>query len=66
MKGGGTAKGIIDMVREFECEVVGIGVVIETLEPSKKLVDDYVSLLTLNIVNTEEKLIDVKPSKGWM
>lgn len=54
------------MVREFECEVVGIGVVIETLEPSKKLVDDYVSLLTLNIVNTEEKLIDVKPSKGWM
>ncbi|HHV30172.1 pur operon repressor [Acetivibrio mesophilus] len=66
MKGGGTAKGIIDMVREFESEVVGIGVVIETLEPSKKLVDDYVSLLTLNIVNTEDKIIDLKPSKEWI
>jgi len=55
MKGGGTAKGIIDMAKEFECEVVGIGVFIETLEPAKKLVDDYVSLITLNIVNTEEK-----------
>jgi len=66
MKGGGTAKGIIDMAKEFECEVVGIGVFIETLEPAKKLVDDYVSLITLNIVNTEEKLIDVKPSKEWL
>lgn len=66
MKGGGTAKGIIDMAKEFKCEVVGIGVFIETLEPAKKLVDDYVSLITLNIVNTEEKLIDVKPSKEWL
>jgi len=41
-------------------------VFIETLEPAKKLVDDYVSLITLNIVNTEEKLIDVKPSKEWL
>lgn len=65
MKGGGTAKGIIDLAREFECEVVGIGVVIETSEPSKKLVDDYISLLTLNIVNVEEKLIDVKLSEEW-
>lgn len=66
MRGGGTARGIIDLAREFECEVAGIGVVIETLEPSKKLVEDYVSLLALNIVNEEEKLIDVKLGKGWV
>lgn len=66
MKGGGTARGIIELAREFECEVAGIGVVIETLEPSKKLVEDYVSLLTLNIVNEEERIIDVKPGKDWI
>lgn len=65
MKGGGTAKGIVDLAKEFECEVAGIGVVIETFEPSRKLVDDYISLLTLNIVNEEEKHIDVRPSKDW-
>ncbi len=62
MKGGGTAKGIIELVREFDCEVVGIGVLIETSEPSKKLVEDYYSLLTLNSVNEGEGKIDIVPS----
>jgi purine operon repressor len=62
MKGGGTAKGIIELVREFECEVAGIGVLIETAEPTKKLVDDYFSLLTLKSVNEEDGIIDIIPS----
>lgn len=37
MKGGGTAKGIIELAKEFECEVAGIGVLIETVEPLKNL-----------------------------
>ena len=63
MKGGGTAKGIIELAKEFECEVVGIGVLIETVEPSKKLVENYMSLLTLNVVDDEGKFIDIKPSE---
>ncbi|MCX7922235.1 MAG: pur operon repressor [Clostridia bacterium] len=62
MKGGGTAKGIIELAKEFECEVVGIGVLIETAEPVKKLVDNYLSLLTLNNAIEDESIIDIKPS----
>ncbi len=51
MKGGGTAKGILDLAREFDCEVVGTGVLVQTEEPRKKLVNDCFSLLTLHEVN---------------
>lgn len=66
MKGGGTAKGIVNLAKEFECEVVGIGVFIETVEPKRKLVEEYMSLITLNSVNEESKTIDIKPSKEWI
>ncbi len=62
MKGGGTAKGIIELAKEFECKVVGIGVMIVTEEPKKKLVDDYFSLLTLKSVNEITGAINIKPS----
>jgi purine operon repressor len=62
MKGGGTAKGIIDLAKEFECEVGGIGILIETTEPSKKLVDNYFSLLTLDNVDSNNGTIDIRPS----
>lgn len=48
MKGGGTAKGLVDLVKEFDSNVKGIGVLIETIEPQVKMVDDYFSLLTLD------------------
>lgn len=60
MRGGGTAKGIIELAREFECEVAGIGVLIETLEPVKKLVDEYFALLTLKEVDDQNGIIDIK------
>lgn len=62
MKGGGTAKGIIELAKEFECEVPGIGVLIKTAAPEKKLVDDYFSLLTLESVNEESGIISISPS----
>ncbi len=62
MKGGGTAKGISDLAREFECEVVGTGVLVETFEPQVKLVDNYISLLTLYEVDASRDFIDIKPS----
>jgi purine operon repressor len=56
MKGGGTAKGILELAREFECTVEGIGVLIQTAEPSRKLVDNCFSILTLNGVDEENEL----------
>lgn len=62
MKGGGTCKGMADMMREFNAEVVGTAVVIETKEPEKKLVDNYLSLLVLNKINEKEGLIEIVPN----
>lgn len=64
MKGGGTAKGIMELAKEFECELVGTGVLVETAEPKKKLVDNYISLLTLYGVDGDNMTIDIRPSKG--
>ncbi len=47
MKGGGTARGIINLMKEFNAKVLGIGVVVATKQPEIKLVDDYFSLIDL-------------------
>lgn len=62
MKGGGTAKGIAELAREFDCTIAGCGVLIETREPARKLVDNYYSLLTLNSVDEENCTIDIIPN----
>ena len=62
MKGGGTCKGMEDMMREFNANVVGTAVVIETREPEKKLVDNYTSLLILNNINLKEGIIEIVPN----
>lgn len=62
MKAGGTAKGMIDLMSEFNTEVVGIGVFVATRDPINKLVDDFYSLLTLNSVDTQTGDIDIIPN----
>ena len=48
MKGGGTLRGMVDMMAEFQAEVVGVGVMIATAEPAQKRVEGVASLLTLH------------------
>ena len=62
MKGGGTALGIKDLLKEFDSELVGIGVLVDSKEAKKKLIDEYVSIVELNSVN-ESSIVDVTPSK---
>ncbi|WML36327.1 pur operon repressor [Clostridium sp. OS1-26] len=45
MKAGGTASGIIDLLKEFDSELLGIGVLIDNVETPKKLIQDYVSIV---------------------
>jgi purine operon repressor len=46
LRGGGTARGVHDLMREFGAEVVGIGVLIETEHPRDKMLDRYLALIT--------------------
>jgi purine operon repressor len=59
MKAGGTAKGIMDLLQEFRSEVVGIGVLMDTTEPTVKLVQDYVSIARLLRVDESERKVEV-------
>jgi purine operon repressor len=45
LRGGGTARGVLDLVREFRAELVGIGVLIETAVPREKMAERYLSLI---------------------
>lgn len=64
MRGGGTAKGMQELLKEFAIENVGVGVVIATSEPRTKLVDDYFSLMELISIDQDENIIKILPS-GW-
>lgn len=62
MKAGGTANGIIDLMKEFECRVVGIGVLVESSSLNKKLVENYISIMKLESVDEESGQIHIVPS----
>lgn len=62
MKAGGTARGLVDLMGEFQAQVVGVGVLIETAEPKEKLVADYVSLVVLDAIHPAAQRIIVRPS----
>ncbi|MDO4546542.1 MAG: pur operon repressor [Clostridia bacterium] len=47
MKGGGTLKGMAEMMSEFQAEVVGVGVMIATKEPVVKRISGAKTLMTL-------------------
>lgn len=64
MKAGGTAKGIMDLVTEFEAHIVGVAVVLATKTPQEKLIDDYYTLVEFDGVDHQEKCIRIKPSES--
>ncbi len=61
----GTLRGMHDLMKEFDVEVIGTGVVIATAEPRKKRVDGVTALMVLSQVNREEGSAVVKPS-DWV
>ncbi len=62
MRAGGSAKGIVDMMKEFDVEIVGTGVVIASKEPVQKKVSEYFSLVYLGSVDEANKKIEVEPN----
>ena len=50
-------------MKEFGVSVEGIGVLVATKTPERKLVDKYYSLLTLFSVDDYQGIIDIRPTK---
>jgi len=62
LRGGGTARGVYDLMREFRADVVGIGVLIETPSPRERMIDRYISLIHFQGVG-EQGEIQITPSR---
>jgi purine operon repressor len=63
LRGGGTARGVYDLMRECRAEVVGVGVLIEATQPEEKLVDQYVSVLAFDGVDDVHGTVRIEPSR---
>ncbi|MGI1806937.1 pur operon repressor [Exiguobacterium sp. TDN 0502] len=60
MKAGGTIRGMMSLLSEFEAKVAGVGVLIEAEGAEKKMVNEYVSLMKLADVDVDLGQIQVK------
>ncbi|OKP96165.1 pur operon repressor [Paenibacillus sp. P46E] len=63
MKAGGTVRGMVDLLGEFNAEVAGVGVLVESgaVETEERLLHDYVSLVKLSEVDSKERRISAHP-----
>ncbi|MGG4490361.1 pur operon repressor [Metabacillus idriensis] len=59
MKAGGTINGMVSMLEEFNANLAGIGVLVESEGVEERLVDEYISVVKLTDVNVKDKQIDV-------
>ena len=65
MRAGGTARGMVDMMREFAVTVVGVCVMISTQEPAKKRLDGVRSLLVIENTDENTSSVNIHPS-SWL
>ena len=63
MKGGGTAKGIVDLLGEFDSELIGIGILIDNIGSEKKLVTDYTAIVDFLGVNDDGEISMIPSEK---
>ena len=62
IRGGGSTKGLVDILSEFDVEVVGVGIAIANVLPEKKKIKDYTAIIYLGEVNEEEQTIEAFPN----
>ena len=65
MRAGGTARGMVDMMREFAVTVVGVCVMAATAEPQKKRIDNVKSLLVIEETDENTNQPHVRPA-SWL
>ena len=59
MRGGGSVKGISEILSEVDIQVAGIGVAIANIEPRVKKVKDYFPIVYLGTVDEDRKTVEV-------
>ena len=64
MRGGGSLKGITDILGEFDVETVGIGVAIESRLPERKKVSNYISVLIIDDIDEENHEIFLRANES--
>lgn len=62
MKGGGTARGLMELLHEFNADIAGVGVIMSTGGPEEKMVKDYKSLMVLQEVDEIHRQVIIQPS----
>lgn len=66
LKGGGTAKGMKELMHEFNVNVIGMAFVLETVTPEKKRISGEKSLMVMDMIELEDQTIaSVKPAP-WL
>ena len=65
LKGGGTARGMVELMREFSVTVVGMAFVMATAEPEKKRISGEKALMTLKVTDGEPAAAEVRPA-AWL
>lgn len=64
MKGGGTARGMVDLLAEVGAQAVGIGVLVVTTVPAVKRVAGVQALLTLEQAVDDVRPLRLRPAAG--
>ena len=65
LKGGGTAGGMVELMREFNVQVIGMAFVMATVAPEKKRISGEKALMTLEVVDAEKPVAVVRPAE-WL
>ena len=65
LRGGGTARGMVELMREFNISVIGMAFVMATLEPENKRVSGAKTLMTLRVTDSDPAEAIVTPS-DWL
>lgn len=66
MKGGGTLQGMVDLMKEFQADVVGVGVMIATALPAEKRVKGARSLMVFDSADAISRGVRVRPSDMFL
>lgn len=65
LRGGGTARGMVDLMREFGVEVAGMAFVMATATPAHKRVTGEKSLMVMDVTPGEPESLAVRPA-DWL
>ncbi len=65
LKGGGTAKGMIDLMGEFNVEVVGTAFVMAKAQPQNKLIQGEKALMVMDVDGEDPLTLNVRPA-DWL